>query len=123
MAASQEMIERVKSIPSPSEIQSVHPDRTTQTAAVTPEDTGEAPNGQPERKQPVEAMKPARTNPLEVEPDFRLVIEHNIERSVLVYKLINRATGEVMSEISRDDVVKLITDPSYRAGSVIDTRA
>jgi hypothetical protein len=55
--------------------------------------------------------------------DVRLVIEQDEERGGLIYKLIDRETGEVISELSRDDVLKMIADPSYTVGKVIDTSA
>jgi hypothetical protein len=57
------------------------------------------------------------------EQDVRLVIEEDRARAVLIYKLIDRATGEVISEVSRDDLMKMGADPLYTAGRVINTKA
>jgi hypothetical protein len=53
----------------------------------------------------------------------RLVIEEDDAGGPLFYRMIDRATGRVLSEVSRDDVEKMMTDPFYTAGKVIDTKA
>jgi hypothetical protein len=118
------MIEPVQTINARPEALSVSPDRTVE--AVTPvvgrpKDRTQA-DAEEKDSATVEGSGPEQS-PLTVTPDFRLVIEHNVERSVLVYRLVNRATGEVLSEVSRDDVVNYISDPAYRSGTVIDTKA
>jgi hypothetical protein len=55
--------------------------------------------------------------------DIRLVIEEDGASGALLYKLIDRATGEVVSAISRDELIKMGADPLYSAGKVIDTTA
>jgi len=55
--------------------------------------------------------------------DVRLLIEQDDQRGGLTYKLVDRATGEVVSVVSREELIKISADPSYTAGKVIDTKA
>jgi len=55
-------------------------------------------------------------------PDVRLLIEPD-ETGVLIYKLVDRATGAVISTVSRDDILRMVSDPSYTAGAVFSTTA
>jgi hypothetical protein len=57
------------------------------------------------------------------QPDIRLVIEQDDARGGLTYKLIDRATGEVMSVVSREELIRISADPSYTAGALISTKA
>ena len=40
-----------------------------------------------------------------------------------VYKTLDRVTGEVISQLPREEVVRLKQDPRYGAGKLVDTRA
>ncbi len=51
---------------------------------------------------------------------YRLTIEA-IGRHRFVYKVLDRVTGEVIRQLPREDVEKLISDPTYRGGRVVDT--
>ena len=75
-----------------------------------------APQGQDERDggQPQRQPQPER--------DIRLLIEAD-ESGVLTYRLIDRASGAVISVVSRDDLLKMVSDPAYTAGKVISTKA
>ena len=57
------------------------------------------------------------------EPDLRLVIEEDPGRGDYVYKLIDRATGAVVAELTRDEVAGMGDKPSYAAGDVVSTKA
>ncbi len=79
---------------------------------------------QPPRKPPEgEAGEPAPRQAAKAQPDIRLVIEEDKARGVLIYKLIDRMTGEVVSQVTRDDLAKMGADPLYTAGKVINTKA
>lgn len=54
---------------------------------------------------------------------YRLVIEQEPEAGVYVYKTLDRITGEVISQLPREEVVRMRQDPGYTAGKVISTRA
>jgi hypothetical protein len=57
------------------------------------------------------------------QPDVRLIIEQSPETGALVYKLVDRRTGAVISVVSRAELLNMISDPAYTAGAVIDTKA
>ena len=50
----------------------------------------------------------------------RLVIEA-VGQNRFVYKVMDRVTGEVIRQLPREEVQKLITDPAYRQGGVVNT--
>ena len=55
--------------------------------------------------------------------DLRLVIEPDPVGGDYVYRLIDRATGAVVTELPRDQVSELATTPTYAAGDVVSTKA
>lgn len=55
--------------------------------------------------------------------DLRLVIEPDPAGGDYVYRLIDRATGAVVTELPRDQVSELATTPTYAAGTVVSTKA
>lgn len=55
--------------------------------------------------------------------DYRLVIERDDPTGSYIYKTLNRATGEVISQFPREEVLKLKENPAYQAGQVIVTKA
>jgi flagellar protein FlaG len=55
--------------------------------------------------------------------EMRLVIEMDQASGSYVYKTINRATGEVISQLPRAEVLKLRDGGRYAAGAVIRTKA
>ena len=52
----------------------------------------------------------------------RLVIEA-VGQNRFVYKVMDRVTGEVIRQLPREAVEKLITDPAYKQGGVVNTTA
>ena len=75
---------------------------------------------QPVRSVP--AAAPAAPEPRQDMADLRLVIEENANTGTFVYKTIDRRTGEVVSQIPREDMLKLREDAGYEAGAVIKTQ-
>ena len=55
--------------------------------------------------------------------DLRLLIEPGADGASYVYKLVDRATGEVVAERPQDQVAHLAEGPEYRAGTVVSTKA
>jgi hypothetical protein len=55
--------------------------------------------------------------------DLRLVIERDALGGDYVYRLVDRTTGKVVTELPRDQVSELATTPSYAAGTVVSTKA
>jgi flagellar protein FlaG len=53
----------------------------------------------------------------------RLVIEQDSETGAYVYKSLDRITGEVLRQLPREEVVKLLSDARYSAGDVFKTKA
>ena len=84
-----------------------------------PRDDQRPPRKPPEKEG--EALAPSK--PTSHQADVRLLIEEDAASGVLIYKMIDRDTGEVVSEVSRDDLVKMGADPLYSAGKVINTKA
>lgn len=62
--------------------------------------------------------------PPDLDPaDFRLVIEEDKAAGSFVYKTIDRRTGEVVSQLPREQILRLREAFNYVAGDVIKTRA
>jgi flagellar protein FlaG len=53
--------------------------------------------------------------------DLRLVIEDDKAAGTFVYMTINAATGEVVSQVPREQLLKMMTDPTYKPGSVVNS--
>ena len=56
------------------------------------------------------------------EPSQRLVIKEGAQAGVLIYTVLDRATGEVLVQIPREEVIRIAARPNYEAGQVIDTK-
>lgn len=54
---------------------------------------------------------------------YRLVIEEGAQKGSFVYKTLDRVTGEVVRQLPREDVVRMMDEGRYSAGTVIDTTA
>jgi flagellar protein FlaG len=54
--------------------------------------------------------------------DLRLVIEDDKAAGSYVYVTINSVTGKVVSQIPREQLLKMREDPAYRPGSIINSR-
>jgi len=67
----------------------------------------------------VETGQPQPPNPA----DYRLVIEDDQAAGCFVYKTVDWATGEVIQQIPREQILKLREADNYVAGDVIKTKA
>ena len=56
------------------------------------------------------------------ESQQRLVISEGATTGVYVYTIIDRASGQVMVQIPREEVVRIAARPDYTAGQVLDTK-
>lgn len=56
-------------------------------------------------------------------PDYRLFIEQGPRAGTYVYKTIDRQTGETIKQFPREDLIKLVGDPRYAAGTITSTKA
>jgi hypothetical protein len=54
-------------------------------------------------------------------PDLRLVIEDDKAAGCFVYTTINPVTGAVVSQVPREELLKLRTNPDYRPGSIVNS--
>ena len=52
---------------------------------------------------------------------YRLTIER--ESTGYVYKTLDRVTGEVVRQLPREDVVRMMDEGRYSVGAVVDTTA
>jgi len=52
---------------------------------------------------------------------YRLVIEQGSRAGSFVYKTLDRETGEIVSQLPSEEVLKLRQRDDYGAGAVIDT--
>ena len=87
--------------------------------AATPDPTS---GRQPPPPSHEHAAAPGEAGPSE-EADLRLVIEEDQATGTIVYKTINRLTGQVVQQFSRDVLLKMHEDADYAAGGVIRTKA
>ena len=54
---------------------------------------------------------------------YRLVIEEGPQAGSFIYKTLDRVTGEVVKQLPREQVVRLMGTTEYSSGTVIDTKA
>lgn len=55
--------------------------------------------------------------------DLRLVIEDDPKAGCFIYKTVDWVTGKVISQLPREQLIKLREAENYSAGDVIDTSA
>ena len=80
----------------------------------------QSPKQQVADHQPQESVTPPPPTP---DPtDYRFVIEEDAAARTFVYKTIDRVSGKVVSQYPREELLKLMEDPSYQAGSVLKTQ-
>ena len=65
----------------------------------------------------------APATPTDSDADLRLVIEDDKAAGSYVYVTINSVTGEVVSQIPREQLLKMREDPDYKPGSIISKRS
>jgi hypothetical protein len=53
--------------------------------------------------------------------DQRLMIREATEDGLFIYTILDRATGQVMAQIPREDAANFAARPDYEAGQVVDT--
>ncbi|MFT4936531.1 MAG: flagellar protein FlaG [Pseudoalteromonas distincta] len=64
-----------------------------------------------------------RPAPKSEQADLRLIIEEDAAVGAYVYKTIDRHTGEVVSQIPREEVLKMRDRPEYEVGDVVSAKA
>jgi flagellar protein FlaG len=59
----------------------------------------------------------------DAQADLRLVIEDDKAAGSYVYKTINPITGKVISQIPREELLKMREAPDYKPGAIVDSRS
>lgn len=62
-----------------------------------------------------------RSAPKSEQADLRLIIEEDAAVGAYVYKTVDRNTGEVVSQIPREEVLKMRERTDYEVGDVVST--
>jgi flagellar protein FlaG len=62
-------------------------------------------------------------SPAQDEADLRLVIEEGGVAGSYVYKTVNRVTGEIVSQLPREEVLRMRDAAKYEVGSVVNAKA
>ena len=95
----------------------------TSTAPVS----GPTPELTPAQAAPAPAAASPGTNKAPAAPiddaDLRLVIEDDKAAGSYVYVTINSVTGEVVSQVPREQLLKMREDPAYQPGSIVDSHS
>ena len=80
--------------------------------------------------QPAPATTPAATGvsqapstQLDAPADLRLVIEEDKASGSYVYKTVNPITGKVISQMPREQLLKMREASDYTPGSIVDSRS
>ena len=75
------------------------------------------------QKPAARARKPAKMlgKPI-ADADQRLVIQEGTADGLFIYTILDRASGDVMMRIPREDLERFAARPDYEAGQVIDTK-
>lgn len=75
-------------------------------------------------RSPILSQPPTVIQPSPVlEPIVRLVIEEDAQTGSFIYKTLDSSTGEVISQLPREEVLKLKDQAEYEAGDLVDTTA
>jgi flagellar protein FlaG len=59
----------------------------------------------------------------EVQADLRLVIEEDKAAGSYVYKTIDPTTGKVISQLPREQLLKMREAPDYKPGAIVDSHS
>ncbi len=92
------------------------PAQPAQTSAKAPPAQSAQATAAPETSQ-------APTTQIDNDADLRLVIEDDKAAGSYVYVTINSVTGKVVSQIPREQLLKMREDPGYKPGSITDSRS
>ena len=60
--------------------------------------------------------------PIEDQPDLRLVIEEDKAAGSYVYKTVDPRTGKVISQIPREELLRIRDTAGYSPGSIVNAR-
>jgi flagellar protein FlaG len=81
----------------------------------------DTPNASQAKADPNSSHGSPSENP-EAQAPNRLVITQGNKTGVYIYTILDRATGQVLVQIPREEVLRIAARPDYSAGSVLDTK-
>jgi len=98
------------------------------TPEVTPAPPAQPVSSKPQPAQAAQAatapeISQAPATPIDNSADLRLVIEDDKAAGSYVYVTINPVTGKVVSQIPREQLLKMREDPDYKPGAIFDSRS
>ncbi|HZZ87032.1 MAG TPA: flagellar protein FlaG [Caulobacteraceae bacterium] len=70
---------------------------------------------------PGKSQAPSTQN--DASADLRLVIEEDKAAGSYVYKTVDPITGKVISQVPREELLKMRDAPDYRPGALVDSRS
>jgi flagellar protein FlaG len=76
----------------------------------------------PSKTPPASASTASSSSETSGDAAQRLVIKEGAQAGVFIYTILDRATGQVLVQIPREEVVHIATRPDYTAGRVVDTK-
>ncbi|MES2034862.1 MAG: flagellar protein FlaG [Pseudomonadota bacterium] len=79
------------------------------------------PGGLPAPQVPLPAAAKRPEAPAHQSADLRLIIEEDEATGTIVYKTLDRRTGEVVRQLPREEVLRLKDEPGYAPGEVTDS--
>ena len=94
---------------------------TAPISGVTPDVTPAQPA--PATTQAATGASQAPSTQLDAQADLRLVIEEDKASGSYVYKTVNPITGKVVSQMPREQLLKMREAPDYSPGSIVDSRS
>jgi flagellar protein FlaG len=90
---------------------------STAVSPVAPVDPALAP------RSPVGDLGTAAVAAREPAQDLRLIIEEDEATGAFIYKTYDRATGEMVQQLPREEVLRMRADETYAAGALVDAKA
>ncbi len=83
-----------------------------------------SPSAKPVEKDPSKATAspPSSNAENQTAENERLVIREGALAGVFIYTILDRASGRVMVQIPREEVMHIANRPDYSAGQVVDTK-
>lgn len=112
--------------PIPAMLSDVAPLQPSQAVApASPERSPTADAGSNQAPTPPQTppASPSAPTPLDVQSDLRLVIEEDKAAGSYVYVTVDPRTGKVVSQIPREEVLRMKDAAGYKPGSVINSRS
>jgi flagellar protein FlaG len=60
--------------------------------------------------------------PIDDQADLRLVIEEDKAAGSYIYKTVDPVTGKVISQVPREELLRMRETPAYTPGSIVNAR-